>query len=55
VSIDTSIRSVFSGVTLRTGFDHERFFGAGQSGQEKQHRHGMIFDLRGLINRKSHG
>ena len=43
-----------SGVALRSGFDHEGFFGAGQSSEEKQRGNGVIFGLRRLINGEAH-
>lgn len=42
------------GVALRTGFDHEGFFGAGESGEEKNDRNALLLRLRRLIHRETH-
>ena len=44
----------FGGEPLRTGLDHERLFGAGQSGQVVEHRHATIARLRRLVDREAH-
>src|SRR5690606_26795515 len=48
-------QAVLSGMALRARLDHEGFLGAGQAGQEEQHRHTALLRLGRQKDGETHG